>query len=294
MTGKPAGGGSEMRLKWAGATDPGLVRLQNQDAMYADPGLFVVADGLGAPGNGDVASGLAVRAMASRSPDSTGALVAAVEHANRVVHTRSVKQAELSGMGTTLCAMAVFDTDDGHRIGLVNVGDSRAYRHQDGRLELLTVDHTRVAEMVRYGMITPAEALDHKDRNTLTRAIGVAAAVEVDDWLLDISGGDRYLLCSDGVTAELSDDEIAEILATQFPAADAASALVRTANEKGGKDNSTALVVDVQITHAGDDGQDEAQQEPAPASGRGDDAGSGAAGAKTGRRRWFSSRRARG
>ena len=238
----------EMRLTWAGATDQGLVRTQNQDAMYADTDLFVVADGLGSPKGGEVAANLAVRAMASRSPTTTQDLIAAVVHANEVVHSRSIEQAGLTGMGTTLCAMAVIKTDQGHQLGLVNVGDSRAYRQQNGQLQQLTLDHNRVAEMVRHGILTPAEGAVHEQRHTLTRAIGVEPTVDVDHWLLDINGGDRYLLCSDGVSNEVPENVIADILAMNSVVAEAASALVRTATEYGGSDNATALVVDVSFT----------------------------------------------
>ncbi len=282
----------EMRLTWAGATDQGLVRAQNQDAMYADADLFVVADGLGSPAGGDVAANLAVRAMASRSPTTTPDLVAAVQHANEVVHNRSIEQAELTGMGTTLCAIAVIKTDQGHQIGLVNVGDSRVYRHQNGRLEQLTEDHNRVAEMLRHGILTPAEAATHDQRHTLTRAIGVEPTVDVDHWQLNINGGDRYLLCSDGLSNEVEEEEIAAILSAHAPVADAASALVRTANENGGNDNSTALVVDVSFAH--DERSKNEHDETAP--GAASSAGNRAAAksrvkSSTKPRRWFRTQR---
>ncbi len=235
----------EIRLSWAGATDVGLVRSQNQDSMYADMALFVVADGLGGATGGEVASNLAVRAMVSRKPSTKDDLVEAVVHANEIVHTRSIEQTELQGMGTTLCAIAVIKTEVGHQIGLVNVGDSRAYRQQNGTLEQLTFDHNRVAELLRYGIISEAEAAVHEQRHTLTRAIGVGPTVSVDNWLFNMNAGDRYLLCSDGITNELPKDEISTILSSHPSVTGAAGALVQAANDYGGNDNSTALVVDI-------------------------------------------------
>lgn len=298
---------NEIRLSWAGATDQGLVRIQNQDSMYANADLFVVADGLGSPGGGEIASNLAVRAMASNAPSTTNDLVAAVHHANTVVHTRSIEQAELAGMGTTLCALAIIETDGKHQFGLVNVGDSRAYRHQDGQIEQLTLDHNRVAEMLRCGMITPIEAESHRERNTLTRAIGVSPTVVVDQWMLDIVSGDRYLLCSDGISSQMPESEISSIMSIHSSAADTASMLVRTALDHGGNDNATALVVDVKFPH-----NPEPEHGPEPERGPNNpskhnpvaDMGTPADGgnehptpskrAGHGRRRWFQSRPPRG
>ncbi len=244
---------NEVHLSWAGATDVGHVRAQNQDSMYADTALFVVADGLGGATGGEVASNLAVRAMVSRKPNTQDSLVEAVVHANSVVHARSIEQAELLGMGTTLCALAVIETKTGHQLGLVNVGDSRAYRQQNGVLEQLTFDHNRVEEMLRYGIITKAEAAVHEHRHTLTRAIGVGPTVSVDHWIFSMTGGDRYLLCSDGITNEVPEDEISSILSAYSSVSDAASALVQAANDHGGNDNSTALVVDILFARPDDD-----------------------------------------
>ena len=240
----------QMRIRWGGASDRGLRRAENQDAMYADIGLFVVADGIGGHLGGSVASSLAVKTVAANSPSTRAELLAAVHHANHVVHHRSTAHADLSGMGTTLCAIAVVQQDDSRVWCLVNVGDSRVYRYQGGELTQLTIDHNFVAQMIRAGDITPERAADHPRRNTLTRAIGVEPNVIVDDWILELTGNDRFLLCTDGVTNELDESDICELLDIDEHPSDVARALVRQANERGGRDNSTALVVDVDIEGA--------------------------------------------
>ena len=237
----------QMRIRWGGASDRGLRRSENQDAMYADIGLFVVADGMGGHLGGSVASSLAVRTVAANSPSTPDELLAAVRHANQVVLHRSEAHPDLAGMGTTLCAIAVVERDDSRVWCLVNVGDSRVYRYQSSELTQMTIDHNFVAEMIRAGDLTIDEAADHPRRNTLTRAIGVEPEVSVDDWILDLTGNDRFLLCTDGVTNELADFEIAEVLDSEQHPSEIARALVRQANDKGGRDNSTALVVDVVI-----------------------------------------------
>ena len=237
----------QMRIRWGGASDRGLRRSENQDAMYADIGLFVVADGMGGHLGGSVASSLAVKTVAANSPSTPAELLAAVRHANQVVHHRSTAHADLTGMGTTLCAIAVVQQDDNRVWCLVNVGDSRVYRYQGGALTQLTVDHNFVAELVRAGDLTPEKALTHPRRNTLTRAIGVEPGVRIDDWILELTGNDRFLLCTDGVTNELDESDIAELLDIDEHPSDVARTLVRQANDRGGRDNSTALVVDVNI-----------------------------------------------
>lgn len=237
----------QMRIRWGGASDRGLRRAENQDAMYADIGLFVVADGMGGHLGGSVASSLAVKTLAANSPSTPSELLAAVRHANQVVHHRSTVHPDLTGMGTTLCAIAVVQSDDSRVWCLVNVGDSRVYRYQAGTLTQLTVDHNFVAEMVRAGDLTEAQAAEHPRRNTLTRAIGVEPQVLIDDWILDLTGNDRFLLCTDGLTNELDESEITELLDADHHPSEVARALVRQANDRGGRDNSTALVVDVDI-----------------------------------------------
>ena len=236
-----------LRLTWGGATDQGRIRANNQDAMYADSGLFVVADGMGGHQGGEVAANLAVRTLTNAERSDREQLREAVAEANRVVHQTALEEAELHGMGTTLTTLAVSQEANTHQFVILNVGDSRVYRHRDGQLEQLTEDHSYVAELVRRGELDDEAAQAHPYRNMLTRAIGVHAEVEIDEWLLEPVSGDRFMLCSDGLTNELADVEIAEQLGFDKDPSTTAKALVGLANERGGRDNSTVLIVDVQV-----------------------------------------------
>ena len=236
-----------LRLTWGGATDQGRIRANNQDAMYADSGLFVVADGMGGHQGGEVAANLAVRTLTNAERSDREQLREAVAEANRVVHQTALEEAELHGMGTTLTTLAVSQAANTHQFVILNVGDSRIYRHRDGQLEQLTEDHSYVAELVRRGELDDEAAQAHPYRNMLTRAIGVHAEVEIDEWLLEPVSGDRFMLCSDGLTNELADLEIAEQLRFDKDPSTTAKALVGLANERGGRDNSTVLIVDVQV-----------------------------------------------
>jgi len=242
-----------LRLAWGGATDKGRVRAANQDAMFADRGLFVVADGMGGHQGGEVAANLAVRSLAGAQHDTSEALREAVRHANQVVHDTSIARPELHGMGTTLTAIAVVTDERGPHFGLVNVGDSRIYRQRDGLLHQLTYDHSYVAELMRRGDINEHEAANHPYRNMLTRAIGVHAEVEIDDWEVEPEAGDRYILCSDGLTNEVTDEEISAVLRQNPEVSEAARRLVQLANLNGGRDNSTVLIVDVRIDDENDE-----------------------------------------
>ncbi|WP_419842444.1 PP2C family protein-serine/threonine phosphatase [Candidatus Poriferisodalis sp.] len=253
-----------MRIRWGGASDRGLRRAENQDAMYADIGLFVVADGMGGHLGGSVASSLAVKTVAANSPSTPSELLAAVRHANQVVHHRSNTHADLTGMGTTLCAIAVVQHAEQRVWCLVNVGDSRVYRYHGGELVQLTIDHNFVAELVRAGDLTVEQAAEHPRRNTLTRAVGVEPDVKIDDWVLELSGNDRFLLCTDGITNELEESDIRELLDVEQHPSDIARSLVRQANDRGGRDNSTALVVDVDIAGGPDEPVLAAAAAPAP------------------------------
>ncbi|HVN52333.1 MAG TPA: protein phosphatase 2C domain-containing protein, partial [Acidimicrobiales bacterium] len=181
------------RLRWGSATDVGRVRQENEDAIFVSPTLFVVADGMGGHRGGEVASGLATKALERDFgpkvvPRSTDELVRAVQRANEAVVGAASDDPELAGMGTTLCAMALVDADgdadgDGdQRLAIVNVGDSRAYLLKSGELEQITDDHSLVATLERQGRLTRDEAAVHPQRNILTRALGIDARVMVDSW----------------------------------------------------------------------------------------------------------------
>ncbi|MDP6863392.1 MAG: Stp1/IreP family PP2C-type Ser/Thr phosphatase [Acidimicrobiales bacterium] len=250
-----------LRLAWGGATDQGRIRANNQDAMYADSALFVVADGMGGHQGGEVAANLAVRTVAKADRESLAQLRDAIIEANRVVHETAIEQPELHGMGTTLTALAVSREAESPQFVILNVGDSRIYRHRDGQLEQLTEDHSYVAELMRRGELDEDAAAVHPYRNMLTRAIGVHADVEIDEWLFDPVAGDRFMLCSDGVTNELDDSEIAEQLAHEQDPSATAKALVGLANDRGGRDNSTVLIVDVHVELVDSIDEDHSQQD---------------------------------
>ena len=197
-----------LRLSWGGATHHGRVRAANQDALFADRGLFVVADGMGGHQGGEVASQIAVRSMAGGTHASIDEFVQAVEASNRAVWDHAVEHPDLKGMGTTLTAIAVLGDDRPPKLGVVNVGDSRTYRWRAGEFEQLTDDHSYVAELIRRGQLSEHEASTHPYRNMLTRAIGVADEVDVDRWEIVPEAGDRFVLCSDGLINELDDLEI--------------------------------------------------------------------------------------
>jgi protein phosphatase len=236
------------RLRWGGATDVGRVRSENQDQFVArdDVGLWAVADGMGGHRGGEVASEIACDTLARTFDHHTiEGLVAAIEQANTAVYRAGAGDPDLSGMGTTVVALAVVAHDGDELLALANVGDSRGYRYSGGELDQLTTDHSLVADLVREGSLSPDEASIHPQRNILTRVLGVYEDVPVDAFAVEPRHGDRYLLCSDGLFNEVAEDAIAAVLRRLGDPADAADELVRLAREGGGRDNITVVVVDV-------------------------------------------------
>lgn len=240
-------------LRVGAASDTGRVRQNNQDtSLVADDRLFAVADGMGGHKGGEVASGMAVAALRANYLDlSEDGLLEAANAANAAVHDAARDDPELAGMGTTLVAIA---RTDGPDLAFINVGDSRMYRLRGGELEQLTTDHSLVEELVREGQLAPEDARSHPQRNILTRALGIEASVAIDADTVTPEVGDRFLLCSDGLFNEVEEEKIASILRryTDDPA-DAAQELVRLANEGGGRDNITVVIVDVLDTDPDDD-----------------------------------------
>jgi len=222
----------------AALSDIGLHRQTNEDSYVAAPPLFVVCDGMGGAEAGEVASAIAVETMAARFA-AGDALVAAARAANEAVFARASARVEESGMGTTLTAVMV----DGEEGRFVHVGDSRAYRLREGRLELLSDDHTLVGEMVREGRLTVEEAAVHPHRSILSRALGTEATVQVDEFTTDLRPGDVLLLCSDGLSGEVPDDGLRDLLAAHDDPTEAAAGLIDAARAAGGHDNITAVVI---------------------------------------------------
>ena len=236
-----------LRLSWGGATHQGQIRPVNQDALFADRGLFVVADGMGGHQAGEVASRITVKTLGGREHGTLDDLVDSAEAANSAVFEHAASDEKFKGMGTTLVALAVIGDGRPPRLGLVNVGDSRMYRMRAAELEQVTDDHSYVAELVRRGQISESEAETHPYRNMLTRAIGVGETVEVDQWELAPEAGDVYLLCSDGLINEIEEESITTILAGESDPTEAAKALITAANRAGGRDNITVVIVAVDV-----------------------------------------------
>ncbi len=231
------------------ATDVGQVRQVNQDNILRADDVFAVADGMGGHRGGEVASLVAVEALqASFIERTTDSLVEAVQSANAAIVERAKDDPDLRGMGTTMCALARVHLDDGQEIlTIVNVGDSRAYLLKAGDAELVQIseDHSLVQTLVRQGQLTQAEAAVHPQRNILTRALGIDQRVLPDSFDLLPVKGDRYLLCSDGLFNEVEEPRMAEVMLTHPDPQEAAEILVRLANEGGGRDNISVVIVDV-------------------------------------------------
>jgi len=223
-------------------TDTGRQRRANEDSHLARAPLFVVADGMGGAQAGEVASRIAIESFQDGLQDAAApeaALAELTQRANAHIHELSHSNAEQAGMGTTLTAVYVGERE----ISIAHVGDSRAYRLRDGVLERLTEDHSLVDELLRQGRLTPEEALEHPQRSVITRALGPEGAVEVDTRSYSARDGDVYLLCSDGLTTMLAEDRLAELLLAHASLREAGEALIAAANEAGGRDNITVVLL---------------------------------------------------
>lgn len=235
------------RLRSGAATDTGQVRSNNEDNLLVSERLFAVADGMGGHSAGEVASQVAIDALrAAFNGDPTiDGLVDAVRRANDAVLAKADDDPELNGMGTTLTAVALVPGADGEELVVVNVGDSRTYLLRHGELNQLTEDDSLVGQLVRDGRIDRHEARRHPQRNIVTKALGLDGRLDVDPLQLIPVEGERLLLCSDGLSDEVDEDEIASILRQNSDPQSAARALVEMANERGGRDNVTVVVIDV-------------------------------------------------
>lgn len=227
-------------------TDTGRRRMRNEDANVFEPPLFAIADGMGGARAGEVAAGIAAAALKDGRRDvlDEPSLEAIIAEANRRVWERSVADPSTAGMGTTM-TVAFVDAPS-EQIVFGHVGDSRAYRLRGGSLEQITTDHSLVAELVESGVLTPEEAERHPQRSAITRAVGTERAIEVDVFTVPAEIGDLVLLCSDGLTDMLSENEIAAALVEADRDPDAAAhRLVAAANERGGEDNITVVLFEL-------------------------------------------------
>ena len=235
-----------MRYVWATASHQGRVRRRNEDAVYpessgaSDSAILVgVADGMGGAIAGNVASSTALEAATGEAVDSDVTIVERVVAGNDEVLAEIERNPDLRGMGTTL-TLGMFHADGTLELG--HVGDSRAYRIRSEELELLTTDHTVVAELVAMGHLDPGDAERHPQRHLLTRALGLGP-VTVDQVTIELIDGDRVLMCSDGLTSMLSDEQIGEISSGE-DVEPTVWALVEAANTAGGVDNISVAIVD--------------------------------------------------
>jgi protein phosphatase len=250
MSSEQAGRPASPVLRAGVCTDVGRVRTNNEDSLLVLDRLWAVADGMGGHRAGEVASQLAVRALERIFADSeqrptVEQLIDAVRLANIAIIEDSLTNPDHRGMGTTITALAPIDMKGEETLAVINVGDSRTYRLHDGELEQLTEDHSMVQEMVRDGRLSPEEAAVHPQRNVVTRALGVEPDLDVDWLTVTPYAGDRFVLASDGLFDEIADVKIAGVLRREADPYAAAEELVRLANEAGGHDNVTVIVVDV-------------------------------------------------
>jgi protein phosphatase len=244
---------TQVELHHGAATDVGLLREVNEDAFLVAPPVFVVADGMGGHEHGDVASRIVVEEfarLAEQGYDPAGGPEAVTE-VLEASQRRISEYAAAGGAsrrrtpGTTVVAAILVDDEDGPAWLLTNLGDSRIYAVAAGELRQVSVDHSVVQELVESGEITAEEANEHPERHVITRALGGPRLEQADFFLLPVTAVERLLLCSDGISGLVDDDQIASILTGNPDPRDAADRLVAAALDAGGDDNATAVVVDV-------------------------------------------------
>nr|MDQ2698636.1 protein phosphatase 2C domain-containing protein [Actinomycetota bacterium] len=237
---------ASLRLSWAAATDTGRRRTANEDSWVAKLPLFAVADGMGGHSAGDLASAAVVEHLADVA---RGAFVTP-EGIERALDAATSDIVELAtetelGVGTTVTGAALVLQDGAPYFAIFNIGDSRVYRFERNELAQVTRDHSVVQELVDAGALTAADAEHHPDSNIITRAVGFGARPPLDYWMLPPRTGMRLLVCSDGLTKEVSDARIRMHLAAGLSAVETAGALVDAALASGGRDNVTVIVIDV-------------------------------------------------
>ena len=232
-------------LSYAGASDTGRKRRRNEDSYVIAPPLFAVADGMGGAQAGEIASRLAAAALEDTDPGSMSGperVESLIQEANRRVHERAIADPSTSGMGTTMTVALV----EGRNVTFGHVGDSRAYRYRDGEIEQITEDHSLVNELLKSGKLSPEEAGTHPQRSVITRAVGTDPDVDVDSFTLEAEVGDVFLICSDGLTDMVDDEDIRSVLDKFRNDLDRATkSLVSAANRGGGEDNITVVAFEI-------------------------------------------------
>ncbi len=236
----------DIQLAWGSRTDTGLRRRDNEDSLIAEFPIFLVADGMGGHEAGGEASELALGAFRRFLGQPVVALddfAAAFREAVRMVGGIASAKA---AAGTTISGVAVSEHGGSTYWLVINIGDSRTYRLSGGELEQISVDHSAVQELIDSGRLSPNEAEHHPERHVITKAVGAGSRAEPDYWLIPARTGDRLLICSDGLSKELSTEQIARVLLDEFDPDAAATRLVHEALLHGGRDNVTVIVVDAQ------------------------------------------------
>ncbi len=237
-----------VELSWGAATDVGRVRSVNEDSLIAEAPAFAVADGMGGHDAGDVASSLATDLLAGlvdlelEAPES---VADAIQRANSEILAAGQALDSQRSMGTTVVGLVLLRAAQEPTWMLFNVGDSRVYRYIDDELHQLSVDHSYVQELIESGQISAIEARTHPERNVVTRALGVEDDVQADLWLRPPVPGERFMLCSDGLTGEIDDKAVATVLGGIKDSQVACEELVSLAVAAGGSDNVTVVIVDV-------------------------------------------------
>ncbi|HEY9368914.1 Stp1/IreP family PP2C-type Ser/Thr phosphatase [Streptomyces sp.] len=242
-----------LSLRFAAGSHKGMIREGNEDSGYAGPRLLAIADGMGGQAAGEVASSEVISTLVQLDDDVPGSdiltsLGTAVQRANDQLRMMVEEDPQLEGMGTTLTALLW----TGQRLGLVHVGDSRAYLLRDGVLTQITQDHTWVQRLVDEGRITEEEATTHPQRSLLMRALGSGDHVEPDLSIREVRAGDRYLICSDGLSGVVSHQTLEDTLASYQGPQETVQELIQLALRGGGPDNITCIVADVLDTDSGD------------------------------------------
>jgi len=239
-------------VTFGAVSDTGKLRNANEDSYLVGEHLLAVADGMGGHNAGEVASAMAVQLLqdaANQPIESPESFIDLISTINDAIFTAATGTSEQRGMGTTLTAIAVAgSTPSDEHVVVINVGDSRTYILRKGELRQVTIDHSYVQELVSEGVISADDARTHPRRNIVTRALGIDSRVIADSWTLPIVDGDRYVLCSDGLVDEISNEEILAILTENVDPQRAAECLLTAANDRGGRDNVTVIVVDVRTS----------------------------------------------
>lgn len=239
-------------VTFGAVSDTGRLRNANEDSFFVSDHLLAVADGMGGHNAGEVASAMAVQLLREAAVlpiDSSESFIGLISTINDAIFAAATGTSEQRGMGTTLTAIAVAGSASiDEQVVVINVGDSRTYILRSGELRQITIDHSYVQELVTEGVISADDARTHPRRNIVTRALGIDSRVIADSWTLPIVNLDRYLLCSDGLVDEISNEEILAILMQNIDPQRAAENLLAAANDRGGRDNVTVIVADVRTS----------------------------------------------